>query len=859
MKRLTLLLLFLLLTAGSLAAADWLIGAEYRLEVRKDSADKVCAIDLRRLLLPEPLTHGVVVTDTRQEPQNFYLDDRQCLFLPPSPAGTYYIYFGFSQPTRKDCWDRQKHGPLPQNQMLTVRLLHAWNLWPSEAEWLQKRKEYINRRYTNSINYWTQKALYWQGLANAAPGFFMQYSHEQWIHLQFYHNEKRQLERYNRFKSFASRAQTWRFRRNPRHRRPPAFWCGYWMKCWLPTVQRHNTLYRVRSTIIGIRKSTERWRDELAQLAVTRHGAPERELVEQFSKPKIRVFGSDVAREINLPKRAFDAGGTFACSYTGALFVPQTGEWEFGITSNSLTMLKLGEELITIRSGKSAPDAVECKTIRRKLPKGLYPFALYYLKTQVTTHLTMTWKAPSSTTHAIINDMDFRPALPLHPTGLISRKKARYPVVDREDRQDLFYGKLHKAEFSSFKVLAPENLRYHWLINGEKISGDCTRLVLPDNPVPRVQFVPEDRRYQPLPVSHCPPIGTRLAVDSGLWIHPVLPVTLKHDEVLSGSRELRSRLPVPVCVRLRTRVTGGTQNTFKTETSYIQLEGKLPEELDRFAEDKTHKKTLPLSGKDLVQGVRVEWEAAIPGLVLDRKTVHFLPLEQLPADLTSCGDGFLNGSGERVIPVLRRPSLHDLRRGESWRALRNTFTSGKKLLIITEEFGSGKPFSRLLADACRQSGWEPEILCWKNTTDRSGSKMLESIPDLLRNMHGSPAETVLLIPPAPARDAALPQREQLRLNALLLEKLRSLSGVRKIFLATPLPDREESAPEYRDRLQTLAREYGAQWVDWGKLVLHHLPDYRNMFREDTSSLIRSLPDRAAEDIAVLLPQLLPRQ
>ena len=126
----TLLSVLFLLIAVCLSAADWLIGAEYRLEVNRDTADQICALDLRRMLLPEKLTNGVVVTDEKQEPQNFYLDDRQCLFFPPGPAGKYYIYFGFEQPVMNDRWDREKHGELPANQMLTVKLAHAGDFMP---------------------------------------------------------------------------------------------------------------------------------------------------------------------------------------------------------------------------------------------------------------------------------------------------------------------------------------------------------------------------------------------------------------------------------------------------------------------------------------------------------------------------------------------------------------------------------------------------------------------------------------------------------------------------------------------------------------------------------------------------------
>ena len=860
----TLLTTLFLLITFSLSAADWLIGAEYRLEVRRDTADQICAIDLRRLLLPEKLTNGVVVTDAKQEPLNFYLDDRQCLFLPPGPAGKYYIYFGFEQPVMNDRWDREKHGELPANQMLTVKLAHAGGLYASEADWLEGNTATINRRYTHHI-LWQQNAMIRQSIWLTAPGVFMKYSTEQWAQLHFYRQEIIQREKFTRVQSLASKAQLWRFQKpSRRHRpRPPVYRCGTWQQIWLPNYQLNNVLLRNRSSIITIYRHSVKWRQELDKLPQTIHGAPERELVDHFSKPRLRIFGEDIAREINLPKRPFDAGGTFAVRYLGALHVPETGVYEFGITSNSLTMLKLGEEVITVRSGKSAPDEVVTQTVKRELKKGLYPFALFYLKTQVTSHLTMTWKKPGETAHSIINDLAFRPAMPVQPTALSSRTGRQYPVVEREDRMDLFYGKLHKAEFAGFKVLAPENLRYHWMINGEKLPDTCSRLALPEDNPAEIQMIPLDKRYQPLPVWNSTPAGTRMAVDSGIWLHTDLPLTLKHDEKLFGYRELRSRLTVPVTVRLRTKVTGGKSKEFRSGDQYIRLEKKLPEELDRFAEDRSDRQTLVLNGAELAKGLRVEWEAAIPEVVFDRWTTHFLPVDQLPADLAATAKGFVNGTGDRVIPVLRRPGLHDLRRGESLRSVQNALMPGKKLLIITEDFGSRKSFAKELANACRKAGWEPEILCWKNSARNSGSRILDSIPELLRTVHGSPAETVLLIPPAPARDAVLPDREKLRMNALLLEKVRALPKMRRLILATPLPacedaDRQMEA-EYRTALQTLAREYGAQWFDWGKRVISRMPDYKQAFGDAASGMISSYPELAAEKLAELLAAELPRR
>ena len=855
----------LFLALAPLRAADWLEGADYRLAIDRDaeSARAVSALDLRRMLLPVAPENGVVVTDAKQEPVPFFLDDRQCLMLPPAPQGRYHVYFGFPRATLRDRWDREKNGAPPVNRILSFKLIAAHGLYASEADWLNGKNDGTNRRFTRNLES-QQKALWQNCIDMTAPGYFMQYSPQIWHLLTFYRQQKYHIERYNRFLSLASRAQMWRFRAK-RYRRKPVYRCGSWMPIWMPQYQRMNTHYRLRWMLINLRKTSENWRDELARHQAQYPGAPERELIDAFNQPRRRVFGEDIAREINLPKRAFDAGGTFACRYSGALYIPKDGEYEFSVTANSLTVLRLGDDVILRRAGKVMPDDVVSISAKRTLKQGLYPFDLFYLKTRVTTHLTAMRKRPGDAGFAILTDRDFLPAYPVRPLALAARDGGKYPVVERDDRLELFYGKLKKAEFAAFTVLAPKDLRFQWKFNGEAVPSRCSRLVLPEAGPLNVRLCPLDRGYRELAVERCLSIGTRQAVDAGLWFRLDLPMTIKNDEMLNGRLELKSRMPLPVTVRLRTHVSGDAGASFPPGDRYLDFAAKPPEEIARFADDVTHRKTLRLDGRKLEKGVTVEWEAAIPELVFDRKTVRFLPVAALPADLTVSPEGFFDGGGDRIVPVLHRPSLHELRRGESLNAVGRMIFERRKLLIVTEDFGDGNArFSRLLETACRNAGFEPEIRCWKNSPDASGSRMLDSMPELLRSLSGSPADTALLIVPPPSRDRALPDRDKTRLAAMLLEKMRSLPHLRQLMLATPLPagtaaERETDAA-FDAELQTLTREYGAERFDWGGAVLRAVPDYDRQFvSPESDGVTEILPGRAAKVLAELLADLLRRK
>ena len=300
---------------------------------------------------------------------------------------------------------------------------------------------------------------------------------------------------------------------------------------------------------------------------------------------------------------------------------------------------------------------------------------------------------------------------------------------------------------------------------------------------------------------------------------------------------------MPIQARLRIR-PDREHPLFPAETRYFSLPAKPTENLDRFAADIVQKEGFPLSGQTLRNGLEVEYTLAIPEVEFDRRSIRFLPTGRLPDDLQVTSDGLADRNGNRVVPVLHRPTLHEQRRWELLKTVDRNLRPEQKILVIAEEFGLGNTsFSRDFSQICSAAGQDLEFLPWAASGDRSGSRLLESLPFLLRQIGGSQAELVILIPPPRSRSRGLSDWENLRVLALLLEKLGSQETVRRLILSTPIPLPQapisEEDSQYEEKLCRLCREYGIELLELSALA-RQLAGYQATAPEDPS-----IPDRSS--------------
>lgn len=816
-------------------------GARYRLEIERDHADAPQYLDLRHLTLPSKLENGVRVYDAEGKETPYQLYEDFTLTLPGKvKPGTYYIYFGYDAKQPFDTWD-EKLGPRIGSDKLHIKIVNSNSLATSDEEWRQLRLQNLERRYVR--NYENNEKNYSRILRERLLGatLFSKYPGETWMPA----NNVYQL------KLFAMRKPQEKFKCVRRNWR---YWAGYSIPFWYEPLQLRNYYYRLQGPMRQFVQIPLSWRKDIEKTMAEPPGVAERDLLALFESRNARVQGDALVREINLPKRPFDSNGNYAIRYNGRLLIEEDGEYEFGTNSNSLMILRLdGKELI-IQAGKRKPSEMKIESAKIQLTRGVHEFELFYHKSKVTTSISALCRKVGEAEYKLLSDEDFHPAVPAKIVTCIAHDGTRYPVLRRNDRYMLHTGKRDKISLQSFAPVVPAALDFSWLLGGETLSGsELPLLALHTGKDNELVLKPLDPAFAPVKIVCYEAAYKPISIDTGLFLKLWLPLFIYNDEELDWFREINSKMPLPLHVRLRT-IPSREQDIFAADTEVIALAAKPTEATDRFAEDVTDKATGKLDGKELAAGLDVEFELSLPGQVFERRKVRFLPVADLPNDLAATPDGLADGFGNRIVPVLKRPTLHDLRAWELPKTVGNALQGPGKLLVIGEDFGEGDArFSRVLAKQAQARGLELEFLAWAADGRKSGSRLLDSLPDLLPLLDVNTAHSAMVIPPSRGRNPALSPWENERILALVLEKLRASGTLRELTIATPLPSADEADAErdgeFIQTLRRLKREYGAEMIEL-EMGFKADPDYRKSY--ESGGLQSSYPVQATERAAELL-------
>lgn len=816
--------------------------AGFRLHLKLEKAAKPRCVDLRRLLLPAKPDNGVraVGGDGRELP--LFMSDDLRLFLPPEAAGDCFVYFGYDTPPPRPEWPASC-GPLPENSRLWIKIVNAGNLASSERDWIAMRTEAERRQAVR--RYDAQTRFFAQALQNKIlmPGLSFRYSPDRGTMLARYRSQK--------FFDSLNRQLNSPVARKPRRRPRPDL--NY--PLWLHSRQAEYHHARIRAAIAQLNATVKKTKENRAKIIADAPGAPDREIVAAFDNPRVAVRGEGPTREILLTKRPFDADGNMAVRYSGKLFIEKDGDYELAVTSNSMALLLIDGKKVLSRYGTLKPSEVKTETVKVKLAAGLHDFALYYHKSRITGHIDAAIRPPGEADFRLLTNDDFPPALPVFPRDLRRRDGGGFPVIVRSDRYLLHTGKLEKYDMESYRVLAPADLKFEWELNGEKLPGrDFPVLLLPVGRECRLRVIPADAGLLPFDAVRYPPPTPQISVDAGLSQKFWLPRFIYSDEELDAFREINSQLPIPVTVRATTR-SDRPQTVFPDRTEHLALPAKPTEADNRFAANAVFKQRYILNGAELAAGLETEFELTLPDRVFDRQRVAFVPTDQLPDGLRVEPEGLFDRADRRIVPVLNRPTLHQLRKWELLKKFRDGLTPPRRVLFIGEDFGGGDHrFSRRLAIHGNERGIETDFLPLPKHGEKTGSNLFDGLPDLLDALDNCEAESVVIIPPSPIRNPAFSDRETMRVLALLIERLQSLDSVREIKLATPVPSPSDTdagiEAGFIDALRQLSREYGTDLVEFNTAIrrLDGLPTFYTV--PDTGGKIgSSLPEAGSTLLA----------
>ncbi len=427
-------------------------------------------------------------------------------------------------------------------------------------------------------------------------------------------------------------------------------------------------------------------------------------------------------------------------------------------------------------------------------------------------------------------------------------------TVEAEWRGDLFVAKHRIYRLEHYRLASDPAVEGIWRLNGQEIGrGTEITLARPvDAPAPEVCDA-ADPEAGWISVTPPQPDGGKRPYDCDVALRWFVPELLYDDELRDFDWEVATKLPAPC--RYRITVTPDRDNAlFPAQTLELELQGHHPD--DRFGAGEYRKSRVWLHGKELLQPLTVEWVVAIPGLELCRERLRFVPAEMLP-ELTAGEDGhWYDESGTRIIPVLHRKILSEQRTLELARSVGRSALSKRRVLVLSEEFGSApaQMFGPELRDALIASNYELIFVPWFPGPGE-GEEWGQALPRALEALRSHPADQVVIVPPGNGRRPRLRSDEEwVRLTDLLLHAAWAQPEVKRVILTTPLFD--PAAPEstgYTAGLRQLLRGTDAELFEFAARF-ESLPGWRDRYRPapGNTAEYHSSPSLAAKELARLL-------
>ncbi len=868
------------LSAPSSSVVPWHCGeALYRLEVFLPASDKVAIADDRSICLPAGFDHGVRVYDASglKMPAHQYPDGG--VLLPPVDRDSVlYLYFGFSTPCEPESMP-----DAPGNERLTL-FQSEQRMALTPDQWRPTEISKCNDAIRNTARH----SKPWQKCDGGkdCPLLRNVFSRCRNSLMPF-------CARNVAFRGFHAKSDLYK---TPF---PSTLSCckTFAMLPDYALLPKNHFPCRKNQTDSALRNYSRVRDRNLKKIALIRKTDPEDGLEDTL----FEAFNGNPRRlesgQIFLPKRPFDTGWRFTVLFRGNLYVPESGEYEFKVKANSTRILRIDGKRV-IRSFGETPNTEIIGTEESAcipLGKGIHLLELVYCKQSVSTWISASWRKKGEGNFETLNEENFSPATPAEPLSLSSRTGLRYPLLLRHDKYALFTGKYEKYSLNAFESAdVPGNPGIRaWCLNGKEYPGQMNVVALreemenssgaekttsasvPDEKEMKAQSandngnesgsgngsgnvlyaLPDSPDFAPLPI-YLPERSTpRIPVRPDLSLKIWAPYFLYEDETLDFYTEIRSRLPLALNAGLK--ASSGRSLTSSHDVLNHPLLLAVPslqqEHVDRFAQDVLLKYPMKVDGASFrSQPSFSEFSLFIPGLEFERRKVAVLPLRFL-GRLNFVADGFYDGD-IRVVPLLHRPTLHDLRAWQLPKAISREFSSVKKVLVIAEDFGS---FREDLEKELAKDGVALEFLSWKRSPEESGRESLESLPALFEGIRKSSADTALLIPMTQSRRKTISMRDEARAIAFLLQALRELSSVRSIKLAPPLPQHPDFADPVSDEkfvslLREFKREYGVDFLELNS-DFRKMPDFPSAYVPERPALPDSLfPTGKSQEIAELL-------
>ncbi len=832
--------------------AKWQIpAAAYRLTIKSTKPELPGYIDLTRYCLPGTITKRIEVRSSTGKKIPFKLFSDHSILIDATPQSAIrHIYFGFNTPkTAKNTEKKTKATPVAKDKSaslagarLKLTVINGRLNYLTGKEWIKEQQKRITMKYDRREKYYykTMNQYLQRGIIPRIEFVAMQSS---WWDPQL--TEQLQALDKNQQYNF-----TWRPINNHTIN--------------ISKIRSHNLLlyyslsnyssnigWRVRA----LKKLPASRKKQLEKLSEQVKTAPEKAFIKLFNPKQKRwkrmTRGVKAVTEINLERRPFDARRNFGAIFSGKLIIPKTGEYQFAINSTSSVILNIDGKNIFQWLGAHNPDSGWGKIIKLSLKAGLHEFKFYYHKASGFTHATVAWQPPATATFSIMNENNFAPGWINQPQQCSAVDGTNYPLIKRTARQLLFIGKRQRAVWTNFKLLSDDTQNYTWQFN-DKTLPNSKELDIIFNTAhnEKVTFTDTTNKASSLQLKPMPNTDKLSSINPDVLLKLWLPTFIYDDELLNGQIEISSNLPEKITCSLK--IKASRENAIlPTSVKQLVIPAKPLAKQAKFASNSMIKSNLTLNGAKLTKPLKIGLSLELPGIIFDQQQLSFIPLQVLP-QLEFNGEYLTDQDGNRVIPVLHRPTLSELRSWELPSIIQQQLHKIKKITLIADDFGTD---DNMFVTAMKNSLAKCNIKLTANSWHQqpNGFTMLNSLPGILMESDNIDSDTIIIIPPTADFNGIASVRLQGRTIAAIIEQLQNNPKIRNIYLTTPFPTptaHNESIKTLTKTLQKLCRTYNIQFIDLNSYI-KTLNNWKSSYSitPGNSAVIAAYPIQLAKESA----------
>jgi hypothetical protein len=806
--KITIISILALLLASPVFSADpdWREpDALYRLTATVAKPEMISFLPLGDFLVPGGWVNGVRVYNRVNEKLDYHLSPKDfLLFIPPGiENGLITVYFGYPVKQVSPPWPESKFGKVGESRGIEASMVGAHtNSMPAKErdKLLDDRRRKLTELHNKLISEQREKLIKTtESLIRYAGSGIMTY--ETQLKAE---EEKTNRMCLNKEKALMDLVDKGKKEKEERQR----------------SIER---FFEKNPVLLGKRKVTDIFLDR-------------------------NPFG-----EAYLDRNPFaERESNIAVRFKGLLIVPSDGNYTFAINSVNNTLLKIDDKYVI------GWDDVHEKTDKWEmsatiaLSAGLREFQLFYQQNQGEIFVSAAWKMNGQDDFKILTAADFSPhGIEAAVSPFRDQNGVEYPVISHNPVALLSFddNKLFWEKCSS--LASPGgNENILWCINDTTVAkGPSFDMMLDDKENPKITVKSDCGRFPDYPLILPRPFKGSEVYEPSIFVRFRDPSFIFDDETLEMSLEAYSELPENIGLVLKTSASKAN-SVFSNSIETLNLRGKGRAETSKFATPHVIKKSFKLNGSELKEGLDVSFNLNLPPVNFDKASFRFMPVQECRS-LRETQNGIMDSENRRIIPVLHRPDLAEIR---SWALLdyaMDKILPIKKILIISEDFGkNGNSFHKKIADEFSKRGIQTEFLPWRR--DSCGQPLRESFVSFIDKIKSSDADRAVIIPPSIDMWKGNTLRLEERVIAATLILLNENKNFRTVNICTPFPSVFSNSTEKGTvgSVKKLIRDFGTELIDLNSFIRKKEGWLKTYYENpDDSSMIEYYPVGMTDDIS----------